>query len=167
MANTSYLRYVVEPWIRGQLETRWGKPFSSQVLELRPAGTHEFDAVAEDRSVVVSIKTSSGLTSGGNIPSGKINTCLAELYYLTLVDAPVRTLLLTNAEFRDILVSRLHGALAPGITIELLALPEEMQREVDSVILAASKEMSLTTADQAAVVEEQIDPVVSAEIEER
>jgi hypothetical protein len=37
---------------------------------------------------VVNIKTSSGLTSGGNIPSGKINGCIADLYYLSCSTRP-------------------------------------------------------------------------------
>jgi hypothetical protein len=41
------------------------------LLALPGGAVREFDAVSDDRRVVVNIKTSSGLTSGGNIPSGK------------------------------------------------------------------------------------------------
>lgn len=111
MANTSKLRYKVEPWVRAQLEARFHQTFNSRVLELAPGGRHEFDAVSEDGSIVVSIKTTSGLTSGGKFPGGKVNAVTAELYYLSLVNAPTKVLILTNPEFHDILHSHLKGAI--------------------------------------------------------
>ncbi len=71
MANTSYLRYTVEPWVREQLAERYGQPFAPMVLRLAPGGTHESDAVSDDRRIVVSIKANSGLTSGGNHPQAR------------------------------------------------------------------------------------------------
>jgi hypothetical protein len=47
---------------------------------------------------VVSIKANSGLTSGGNHPTGNVATCLNEVSFLTLVDADVRLLVLTNPD---------------------------------------------------------------------
>jgi hypothetical protein len=166
MANTAYLRYTVEPWVREHLAVRFGQPFSSEVLGLSPSGRHEFDAVSADRQIVVSIKTNSGLTSGGNKPTGKIMTCLAELYYLSLVDAPTRILLLTNPEFHGIFVAELRGAVAEGIAIELLALPTEMQVEVDKVTSRASREMTKEKVAEAVIdaAEESLsseDPAIS------
>lgn len=77
MANTSYLRYTVEPWVRSHLEARFKQPFSSRVLPLSPRGSHEFDAVSNDGKVVVAIKRRTGLTSGGTRPPGKIETSLS------------------------------------------------------------------------------------------
>lgn len=151
MANTSALRYRVEPWVREQLAQRFGQTFSSQVLELVPRGRHEFDAVSEDRSVVVSIKTNSGLTSGGNFPNGKVNAVTAELYYLSLVEAPTRILLLTNPEFHTILLGHLKGAIAAGVEIELMPLPPDLQGVVDKAIAAASAEMTMQEVVEAAV----------------
>lgn len=161
MANTSYLRYAIEPWVRETLTARFDQPFSSQVLGLRPSGRHEFDAVSSDGQIVVSIKTNSGLTSGGNKPSGKINTCLAELYYLSLVDAPTRILVLTNPEFHGIFIAELRGAVAEGITIELLALPADMQIEVDKVTGRASREMTIEKVNE--VVIEAVEDSLSGE----
>lgn len=71
MANTSYLRYTVEPWVREQLAERYARPFAARVLGLAPGGTHEFDAVSDDWQIVASIKANSGLTSGGNHPTAR------------------------------------------------------------------------------------------------
>lgn len=109
MADTSYLRSAVEGYVRDQLAAEFGQPFSARVLQLQPGGYHEFDAVSDDGSVVASVKSASGLTSGGNIPSGRIKDCLAELYYLSLVDAPIRRLVLTTPAFFAIFTSKTNG----------------------------------------------------------
>lgn len=141
MANTSYVRRIVEPWIRSQLVVRFGQPFSSRVLTLSPGGRHEFDAVSDDLQIVASIKSGGGLTSGGRHPSGKVATCLAEVYFLSLISAPARLLLLTNPALHDIFLRVTSGKIAKGVTIELLELPVEMQRILDGVTEIASKEM--------------------------
>ncbi|MFN2503000.1 MAG: hypothetical protein ABR540_01985 [Acidimicrobiales bacterium] len=66
MANTAILRYKVEPAIRAALEREFAQLFASQVRTLPGGAVREFDAVSDDRTVVVSIKTCSGLISGGN-----------------------------------------------------------------------------------------------------
>lgn len=141
MANTSYLRYTVEPWVREQLAEKYGQPFSSQDLTLSPGGRHEFDAVSADQQIVASIKTNSGLTSGGNHPTGKVSTCLNEVYFLTLVAASTRILILTNPEFHEIFTRTTAGQIAPGIEVLLLPLHAEMQQDVDRVVRRASDEM--------------------------
>ncbi len=142
MANTSYLRYTVEPWVRNELRNRYGRQFDARCLTLSSGGTHEFDAVSDDGNVVASIKANSGLTSGGNYPTGKVATCLNEVYYLTLVDARTRLLILTNSEFHEIFQRATAGKIAPGIDVVLVPLPREMQGTVDEVTRLASQEMS-------------------------
>ncbi len=95
-----------------------------------------------DATVVASIKSASGKTSGGNVPSGKINDCLAELYYLSLVGAPTRFLVLTTPEFFEIFAKKTQGAVAEGIEIICIRLPPEMQAKVDAVKYQASQEVS-------------------------
>ena len=137
----------------------FAQPFISQVLTLTGGAVREFDAVSEDGTVVVSIKTSSGLTSGGNIPGGKINGSIADLYYLSMVDAPVRRLVLTNPEFHKIFTKRMAGALPLGVEVTLMPLPPDLQAEVDAVIREASNEIDRGKAVQevAAAIEEEVD----------
>jgi hypothetical protein len=142
LTNTSYLRYVVEPWIRTQLQVLYGQRFESRVLRLHPGGGHEFDAVSEDESVVAAIKTSTGKTSGGNHPTGKVAACLNDIYYLSLIDANVRLLILTNPEFHAIFMKTTTGKIAPGIEVKLITLPADLQIEVSGISQRASDEMS-------------------------
>lgn len=159
MANTAILRYKVEPVIRARLEAEFSQPFASRVLTLPGGAAREFDAVSADGMVVASIKTSSGLTSGGNIPGGKINGCIADLYYLSLLTAPVRQLVLTNPDFHAIFTKRMAGAMPEGVEVRLEELPSELQLEVDGVIREASEEIDRGKAMQevAAAIEEAVD----------
>jgi hypothetical protein len=152
MANTALLRYKVEPYIRAKLEGEFGQPFDSKRLRLPGGATHEFDAVSRDGTVVVSIKTSSGLTSGGKRPGGKISNCTADLYYLSLLSCPVRRLVLTNPDFYGIFTRVMHGAIAEGIDVVLVPLPPELQAEVDGVIAEASNEIDRGKAIEAIAV---------------
>jgi hypothetical protein len=56
VANTSYLRYTVEPWVRDRLANRYRHGIAPHVLPLAPGGTHEFVAVSDDGRIVMSIK---------------------------------------------------------------------------------------------------------------
>lgn len=142
MADTTYLRYAVEPYIRERLAERFKQSFAPKPVHLITGGKHEFDAVSADDSIIVGIKAASGMTSGGRVPSGKLNNAIAELYYLSLVAAPTRILVLTTPTFYALMIKKVKGALAPGIAIECIELPNEMQIEVDKVVKAASAEVS-------------------------
>jgi hypothetical protein len=141
MANTSYLRYTVEPWVRDQLTIQYDEPFLARKLQLSTGGWHEFDAVSEDIGVVGSIKAHSGLTSGGNHPVGKVAMCLIEVYYLTLIEAPTRVLILTDPEFYGIFLKTTAGKIAAGVDIRLMELVPEMQQKVNEIRHKASDEM--------------------------
>lgn len=116
-------------------------PFESRVLTLVTGGTHEFDAVSADGTVVASIKSASGKTSSGQLPAGKIRAAEAELYYLTLIDAPTRLLVLTNKEFYEIMRKRLEGRLAHGIDLKFVPLPKDVQEHVAETQALASREV--------------------------
>jgi hypothetical protein len=75
------------------------------------------------------------------------------VYFLTLVDADVRLLVLTNPDFHAIFTKVTAGQVAPGIGVELLPLPSNMQRTVDGVTALASREMSRDAAAAASAVE--------------
>src|SRR3990172_11746299 len=97
MANTNYLKEI-ESWVRDNwLHKQFpGYQFDKRFLELTTGGKHEFDAVSKDISIVASIKTHSWTTSGGKRPAGKIAQLYQELYFLNLVEAKKKCLVLTN-----------------------------------------------------------------------
>ena len=141
MANTYYLKSVVETYIRNELGKKYGIAFSAKTMLLPTGGTHEFDAVSSDGRIVVAVKSASGKTAGGKNPSGKIKDVEAELYYLLLIQAPVRILVLTSEGFYRIMRQRLDGRLADGIKLQLMLLPPEIQEQVNQIQQIASKEV--------------------------
>lgn len=142
MANTVYYKTHVEPYVRAEMERIHGQRFLSKVCRLTTGGTHEFDAVSDDGTIVASIKSLSGKTASGKNPSGKIYACYAELYFLTLVDAPRRMLVLTTPDFHEIFTRALRGRLHPDITVELIGVSPEIQAEIDRIKDLASEEVS-------------------------
>jgi hypothetical protein len=107
--------------------------------------------------MVASVKTASGLTAGGSIPNGKVNNCLAELYYLSLVEAKMRRLILTTPAFFDIFVRTTAGAVADGVDIVCMPLPREMQDQVERVVRKSSLEVSPAAAQAAFAAEVESD----------
>ena len=147
MADTTYIKRVVEPWVRGNwLQGRYGQTFQSQTMPLTgiggtDPGQHEFDAVSKDGSIIAAIKGHSFKTAGGNLPSAKFASLYQELYFLTLVKAKERLLILTNQEMYDDFVKRSKGKVADGIELVYCELPETIRREVATVGKKASDEM--------------------------
>ena len=146
MAKTTELRKV-ELFVRKELEKSYpGHTFSEKALLLRRKrdGTyavHKFDAVSEDNTIVASIKSHSWLTTGGNLPSGKIGQIYQSLYFLNLVDAKTRLLILTDAQTYEGFLAVSDGKVADGIDIKLCPLPPELQLLVNKVRQKASQEM--------------------------
>ncbi len=82
------------------------------------------------------------------VPSGKIKDSIAELYYLSLVQAPRRLLVLTSAEFHEILTRTLSEKIAPGIEVVHIPLPPDVAAEVVRVQQVASVEVTPVLDDQ-------------------
>ncbi len=147
MAKTTEL-VEVECFVRKELEKDYpGHTFTEKTLPLRKKrnGTHavhRFDAVSEDNTIVASIKSHSWLTSGGNVPSGKVGVIYQSLYFLSLVDAKTKLLILTDREAYEGFLIVSDGKLAEDIEIKLCPLSPELQLVVRKVTQKASQEMS-------------------------
>ncbi len=155
MANTQTLKNQVEVYVRDRLEVKYSQPFTKRKLPVGhkqdgSAAMHEFDAVSADGSIVVGIKSSSGRTSGGRYPSGKVATAYQELYFLSLAKAERRILVLTNPELHKIFRKRSDGKVAPGLKLKLISLPPELEKQAQAVQRAASQEMSGSTDQEQA-----------------
>ena len=147
MAKTTELSDA-ERFVRKALEEDYpGHTFTEKTLPLRKKrdgiyGVHRFDAVSEDNSIVASIKSHSWLTSGGNLPSGKIGQIYQSLYFLSLVDAKTKLLVLTDREAYEGFLTVSDGKVAEGIEIKFCPLSPKLQLRVKKVQQKASQEMS-------------------------
>lgn len=142
MANTRAVTTLVGDYVRRELEVRYSVPFHRRDLQLAPGGTHEFSAVSDDDRIVASVKYSSGLTSGGRSPAAKIQGGVAELYFLSLVNAHRKLLVLTTPEFHTLFIARMNDKIAAGIDVVLIPLPADFQEQVAAIQQVASAEMS-------------------------
>lgn len=131
MAKTTELKTKVEPFIRKELEKLYpGHTFTEKSLPLHKKrdGTyafHKFDAVSEDNTIVASIKSHSWLTSGGKSPSGKIGQIYKSLYFLSLINARAKLLILTDRKAYEGFLTESDGKLAEGIEIRLCPLSQQ------------------------------------------
>ena len=141
MVNTNYLKEI-ECWVRDNwLPQQFpGYQFNKRFLELAPGGEHEFDAVSEDVSIVAGIKTNSCKTSGGKGPAGKAAQLYQELYFLNLVEAKKKYLVLTNEDMYKDFLKRSEGKVADGVGILFCQLPSDMNRKVADIQKEASEE---------------------------
>lgn len=148
MTDTSYIKREVEPWVRSWLAKRFpGHSFGGRKLILGNIvqdnpGEHEFDAVSEDNSIVAAIKGHSWKTRGGNLPAAKYASLYQELYFLSLVQADKRLLILTNKEMYQDFKLRSRGKIADGIELIFCELPESMSQQLEDIRDKASRETS-------------------------
>lgn len=152
MADTRYLKSIVEDHVRAWLKERFSQPFKSKFLPLiniqGKCKTHEFDAVSEDGMIVCSIKTSSWKTSGRRRGSGKVQGAYTELYFLDHVQAGQKILILTDLEFFRCFSREVEGRLANGIALLDCPLPEELCREISAIRLKARRELGFGDLDE-------------------
>jgi hypothetical protein len=139
MANTRYLTTAVEDEVRHSLSERHQTSFHRRTMRLQAGGEHEFGAVSDNGRIVASIKTASPSGPGGRDP-GKVVNCFAELYFLSLVRARRRLLVLTSAEFCELFQAVARGKVATGIDIVHIPLSAGVQARVSAVQQAAGNE---------------------------
>lgn len=148
MADTRLIKEKVEPFVISWLEVNYpSHTFSKKFLQVgtkqdgSPA-LHEFDAVSNDENIVAAIKSHSGKTSGGKRPAGKIGMVYQELYFLSLVNAKRKLLILTDKDFHRDFVKESDGKIARDIETILCELPAELRSEVNRIRQIASQEQS-------------------------
>lgn len=151
MANTAKLRYLIEPYVRSELEKIYlGHIFTEKRLPLhkKKNGTyayHNFDAVSDDNSIIASIKSHSWFTSGGKLPSGKIGQIYQSIYFMNLVTAKTKLMIFTDFETYERFKEYSNGKLDDSIEIKYIKLSEELQRITINIQNEASEEMSRRT----------------------
>jgi len=86
-------------------------------------------------------KESSGATSDGKNPSGKIASAYQELYFLAGVDADQRLLVLTDDKFYQLLSKNMREKLSRDIKLLYCPLSDELARLVETIRAEATDEI--------------------------
>jgi len=142
LANTELIKSEIHPYVRRWLKEQYGVEFGRSRLPLRGCeGVHCFDAVSSDGRIVAQIKVASGRTSGGKHPSGKRASAFEQLYFLSLANAEIKLLVLTDPEFFEIMTAKTAGIVPANIQLLRCPLPPELARIVSSVTNDASAEI--------------------------
>lgn len=124
MADVTKSSKSIESAARQWLQRRYPKKeFFKLSLELRTGGKHQFDAVAEDFSVVADVK------SGKSTKPGAIKSAIADLYWLSLVKAKSRFLILTDKRFYSHFTRIMRGKIAEGVKVELGLLSRTLEKK--------------------------------------
>jgi hypothetical protein len=142
LANTNLIKSKIHPYVRIWLKEQYGVAFGQRTLPLRGCeGIHRFDAVSSDGRIVAEIKTASGRTSGGKHPSGKRASAFEQLYFLSLITADTKLLILTDEEFFEIMKQKTAGIVPADIQLLHCTLPADLAEIVLSVTSKASREI--------------------------
>lgn len=147
MADTRYLKSIVEDHVRAWLNEKFDQPFTSKFLPLigvqGTARTHEFDAVSQDGLIVCSIKTASWKTATGKRGDGKVGGAYREVYFLDHVPAHQKYLILTDPAFFDCFWRETQGRLAAGVGLIHCPLPPEICNEIATIRLKSRVELNI------------------------
>jgi len=145
MADTS-AQNDAEQWIRlNELPKIYNQEFKKCKIRLKENGEFEFDAVSEDKKIVVCISTSAGITSGGKIPTAKIQKIRSDvLWYYMLPKMPSKPVLVFSEQSMLDKISRHQkkGRFPKEFELIKVNLPKHIASRVAKSQKEASKEVS-------------------------
>jgi len=133
----------VEDWVRRNwMPERFGQQFRRERVRLSSGGVFDFDAVSADDHIVASISTSSGTTSGGKYPVGKVHKLRADMLFLTMATAQRRIIVLTEPDMHAICLKEAEGGRVPlGVEFVLVDLPPELATRLKDARERSSREV--------------------------
>jgi hypothetical protein len=142
MADTQVQREA-EHWVRCEwLKKEFGQSFSKEKLRLTGGGEFEFDAVSADETIAMTISTSSGTTSGGKKPAGKLNKLRSDMLFLLMSSAQRRIVVLTDQSMHaELLKEKARGRVPPNIEFVLASLPAELSSRLAAAQKVAAEEV--------------------------
>jgi hypothetical protein len=143
MADTR-VQLEAEDWVRREwLPKFFNQQFRRERLQLSAGGIFDFDAVSLDNTIVANISTSTGITSGGKNPAGKIQKLRADMLFLLMIKAEKRLIVLTEKGMYDLCIKEQGNGRVPlEIEFILVELPEALSMSLQNARSIASKEVS-------------------------
>ena len=141
MANTTYIKNNVEPFVRRWLESQFGRTFTEQSVELVGGGSHKFDAVSADTAVVGDILCNRPTTRTGNENTGGVRKAQNDIDYLKRLSQGIeRVLVFTDASFYELIRQRSRRWGAGDVRMLVCPLPPDLERGLTAVLNTASRE---------------------------
>lgn len=133
----------VEDWVRRHwMPERFGQQFRRERVRLSSGGVFDFDAVSTDDRIVASISTSSGKTSGGKYPVGKVHKLRADMLFLIMATAERRIIVLTEPDMHAICLKEAESGRVPaGVEFLVAELPPDLAARLRDARELSSREV--------------------------
>jgi hypothetical protein len=138
------IQIEVEDWVRRNwMPQQFGQNFYRERLSLISGGVFDFDAVSEDHKIVATISTSGSKTATGKHAVGKLHKIRSDMFFLLLVDADRRLVILTEPDMFELCKKEAEGGRVPS-SIEFFCtqIPDDLAVRLRSARQVASKEVS-------------------------
>ena len=142
MADTR-VQLQVEDWVRKEwMPKHFGQKFSRERVNLTPGGIFDFDAVSDDETIVATISTSGATTSSGKNAVGKLLKIRSDMFFLLLVNAKRRLVLLTELDMFELCnKEKKGGRVPPEIEFIHVTIPKELNSRLKAARETASNEI--------------------------
>lgn len=143
MADTR-VQTEVETWIRCDwMPQKFGQNFTRRSVILTPGGKYSFDAVSDDKKVVAAISTSGARTSSGKNAVGKMLKIRSDVYFLLLVDAESRIVILTEPDMYELCQKeKQNGRVPQEVEFMLCKIPDDLAEKLKESRRRAASEVS-------------------------
>lgn len=142
MADTTFIKKKIEPYVREWLgKLLPGHTFDELIVDLPSGGTHRFDAVSEDRTIIGNILTNRAHTRTGRENTGAVRKAIADIELLNKLSPGTCLLLIFTApDFCELMRKRggRHGI--RRIRLLICPLPDDLQAALIEVLTTASQE---------------------------
>lgn len=139
----SRVQLEVEDWVRREwMPRKFGQRFFRERIKLSPGGVCDFDAVSEDRRIIAAISTSGAVTARGKSAVGKMLKIRSDMYFLLLVDADRRIVILTEKDMHDRCGREAAGGrVPPSIEFVHAEIPADLRAKLRAGRAIASDEV--------------------------
>ena len=143
MADTR-VQVMVEDWARREwMPERYGQRFSRGRVGLSSGGTFDFDAVNVDGTIIANISTSGSKTATGKHAVGKMLKVRSDIYFLLLVKADHKLMLLTERDMYERWLSEADSGRVPdSVQFVHVEVPEDLDLKLKASRQVASLEVT-------------------------
>ena len=149
MADTTYIKTTVEPYVREWLRMQYGLVFHERELSLSGGGSHKFDAVAiKDGTpfIAANILSNRPKTASGKENTGGVRKALVDATnFARLPDGVEPKLVFTDTGFLELILRRSKAKGINGIEFLHCPLPLELAGKLQKVLDVARKEQRSAT----------------------
>jgi len=142
MADTRFIKREVEPYIRKWLSRKFrGIPVIEKSMGFQ-SGSHKFDGVSIDETIVASFLCNRPKTGAGNENTGAVRKALNDLQYLRLIKANKRLIVCTDKDFLALIKKRACRIGTDGIEFVFCPLPDSLRQRLEIVLNECRKEQA-------------------------